>query len=889
MLLLGMCIAAPRYWVAKSRSQSAGRSTTDRFVAEHRPCLPLPFVARSSTSGVQVFLSAPTPQTAPEPSVGRLSKRPLAPAGRLVLIPPQELPPAPPTLADVFPGVDLGAVLRKLGRHAAGWQPGELTAPLARLVSDRLKRLPPPPQIVSSSPTSAESSPVFSSPPTLVGSLLVTSPTQRLAMVPDRGSKVPRIEGPRLDAPQEPWDIVVDVRRGPTWRKPLALIDQLEQLARCRESSSWANRALRQFGALADERGLSDREAADRLDRIRALSVEARQLAATIDDPRLATEVRRAHFAIERRVAVWSPVRGIRLAELDVPHAQFAGDERLRDALSQLDELTGESERGAQWRDYLLSDALAQAADQGERMSLAERRALARQILARVSTGRLSARQRQFLASPPVAAVAGQMRHWAGERVNVDRLVANLEAYEQSGSPRVAQQIASDCRRLEWSPDDLHRRLADHIEEHYRNANFRVAITAELLDQLLPEQEPSGFQPIRERIVGTPVRGRQQTVTVLTTRLVPDENFLRLALVAQGNVDSHTVAHGDGARLWTRGSTDFHARKLVTVAADGMRVYPATAVATSQSRLVGVRTDYDNLPLVGKWARNEAHKQFHQNRSRACMMVQRKVSDRAVSDLDAEAGPYLARLRDKIATSFDDLRQTGVHIEPISLATTERRIVARLRVAGDEQLAAHTPRNRAPGDSLASMQLHESVLTNLAQCLDLDGQRLTAVELRDRIIKELGLDESDPTDEVPSDTVFHFAYEDALRFQFREGQLELTVELIELVHDRRPTRRFKVHAFYEPRIDGMRLTLARTGALGIEGRIRTGDRARLHAVFNKVLSEDQEIPILDPEKMGVGPIEDVMITQTVLEDGWLGVALGPKTEGRTAERYRSLR
>ena len=33
----------------------------------------------------------------------------------------------------------------------------------------------------------------------------------------------------------------------------------------------------------------------------------------------------------------------------------------------------------------------------------------------------------------------------------------------------------------------------------------------------------------------------------------------------------------------------------------------------------------------------------------------------------------------------------------------------------------------------------------------------------------------------------------------------------------------------------------------------------------------------------------LMITQLVLEDGWLGVAIGPQGEGRTAERLRSLR
>lgn len=869
MLLLGLCVAAPRYWDVVVTRQDPAVLTSPEGRSR-----PLPLVARSCTSGVRVYLPAPMAELVPSPSATHRPWRPDGPTGRLVLIPPDE-----PSLNAVIPGVDLAAAIREIGHRGAAVQPGQLMPLVAALVADRMERLPPAPRVVAS-------------PPTLIGPLLVTSPTDRLAMMPDRAAATPSLQLPSLGVAPDPWETAlpsVSETRGVRWQVPWALVEQLERLERFPTSAAWATRTLAEIAVLTDRPGLSDDEVSDQLGRIGRLADEATELVAAAGDERLATELRRAQYAIQRRIEVWSLVQGIRSTGDQTPHARLEGDRLLRDALDQLTQLTGESQRGSDWRDYLLTASLAKVADAGARTSPAGRRELARQILDRVSTDGLSWSQQHFVTSEPIAALTGELRHWAAERVDLDRLTVSLETYERSRSPRVAQAIALERRKLAWSPNHDHRRLAENIDLHYRNANFRIAVTAELLEQLLPQPEPAGYQPVRDRIVGTPVRGRQRTEAALSTRLVPDENVLRFALVARGNVASRTVGYGDGARVWTRGQTDFQAQKFVTITPDGMRIYPAVANAESRTRLVGIRTDYDGLPFLQSWARSEAQNQYRRKRARARAIVEAKVAAQAQADLDSEAGPYLDRLRDRVASRLDELRETGVHVQPIALGTTQQRVVARLRVAGDDQLASHTPRNRAPADSLASVQMHETVLVNLSRCLELDGQRLTAVELRDLIQDRFGDIDTESTDDVPGDTLFHFAYEDALTFQFNNGQMELTVALVELVHGGRTMRNFRVHAFYEPRIAGTRLTLARTGALGIEGRIGTGERARLHAIFNKVLSEDAEIPVLDPERMGLGQLEGVMITQAVLEDGWMGIALGPETAGRTAQRLRSLR
>ena len=226
---------------------------------------------------------------------------------------------------------------------------------------------------------------------------------------------------------------------------------------------------------------------------------------------------------------------------------------------------------------------------------------------------------------------------------------------------------------------------------------------------------------------------------------------------------------------------------------------------------------------------------------------------------------------------------------PIELSTTADRVIARLRIARQEQLGGHTPRPRAPADSLASAQVHESALTNAAASLGLDGQRLTAQELQ-TLMREKLTRSSEPTvSPLDADTVFDFAAQDAVRFRVADQRLELTLSLREVNHERNSVRNFRVHAFYVPVINGLEAQFVRDGALGIEGRIGTGERARMHGVFNKVLSEERGLPIVRLNDPNDKRLAGLTITQLVLEDGWIGLAIGPGYADRTAERTRMLR
>jgi hypothetical protein len=237
----------------------------------------------------------------------------------------------------------------------------------------------------------------------------------------------------------------------------------------------------------------------------------------------------------------------------------------------------------------------------------------------------------------------------------------------------------------------------------------------------------------------------------------------------------------------------------------------------------------------------------------------------------------------------DPLAQGGVEVKTIELTTTNERLIARLRVAGEAQLGGHTPRPRALSDSLASVQVHETALTNAAVSLGLNGERLTAPQLQARLQEKFPGLKSDSPPETREDTIFQFADQGAVLFHIESGRFEIAVRVVEFVQESRRIRNFIVHAYYVPVVNGLSAELVREGALGIEGRINANERARLYSVFNEVLGAERHLPVVKLQDPTDLRLAGLTISQFVLEDGWLGVAVGPDPGGRVAEQSRSLR
>ena len=368
-----------------------------------------------------------------------------------------------------------------------------------------------------------------------------------------------------------------------------------------------------------------------------------------------------------------------------------------------------------------------------------------------------AAAKNRFATRVPWNSTANAYAGQGSDAPDLHSLSSDLETYEQNRSPRLARSILKHQVRLAQSPDARQQELARQIEENYRNSNVRVAISAKLIQRFVPKQQ-NEMRPVRDRIVGTPVRGQSITNSENNVVLHPDTERWHVDLQSTGTVDSDTVADGGQVRVHTVGSTSFTAEKSIVVERGGVRMGQSTADASSSSHLLGVRTDFDWMPLVNDMVRTRAIDEYRRKRPLAQAEVEWKVAGRVERQLDEHAGGAVDRMQRQLREQVTGpLESAGVELTPIELTTTDRRVIARLRVAGRDQLGGHTPRPRAPSDSLASVQVHESALTNAAVSLTLDGKRLTAPELQQLVREKFARNKLPAETVVEADTVFEFA------------------------------------------------------------------------------------------------------------------------------------
>ncbi|HEV2972027.1 MAG TPA: hypothetical protein VGY55_18785 [Pirellulales bacterium] len=454
-------------------------------------------------------------------------------------------------------------------------------------------------------------------------------------------------------------------------------------------------------------------------------------------------------------------------------------------------------------------------------------------------------------------------------------LLAAMERYETDGLTSDAHHLAEIRRELEASPEPDELELARRLNVHYRNANLRIAVTATLVDRLLPDPKPSNDQ-VNETILGNPVRGGSTTSTKLSVRLVPDPRNWRFDLVAAGTVGSQTRTTHGPVTFVNSGDATYQVRKRVVIDTDGVRMTSAIAEVDNSSELEGLYTSFDSIPIIRSLVRNYAMSQEEQSRDEADREAKEKIAAKAMRRVDAEADPKLAAAQDKFNRDWlEPLRKLSLDPAAPAMETTDSRLVLRSRLAGGDQLGANTPRPEAPSGSLASAQVHESTINNLLDHLDLTGRTFTLPELHKWLAEKLGRGETKDPQDLPEGVHLTFAKNDPIRVRCDGNHLELILNIGEIRDGRRHWHDFEVRAAYRPVARGLAAQFEREGTIELGGQYKGKPEIALRGIFSKVLSRERKLNLLPPA-LAVDPrLAGLEVTQFVVEGGWIGTAIGP--------------
>jgi hypothetical protein len=686
------------------------------------------------------------------------------------------------------------------------------------------------------------------------------------------------LEAP-LPKPIDRTPAILPPKSAGVWPHAEALERQLIALAE--ESSTdaaWTKRVKQQLDALVAIGSLASDEVPRILFRLEALAEEVVRDMTPGPPTRQRTLRLRAAFAIARRIAVWELVYRAAASEGVERPAPIFDRAGLTASLAEIEQLLRGVPAGKSWRAYLRLAELSELAADRDPPD-AEDRKLVRDVLAQLDSPRLDQTQHEFLKRAPFCQLAESLRPTAHDPVDLGGLLAALEERESVDGSLVAQRIADMYQVLRWSSDETQVQLAEAINDNHRNANVRVAISAELLNRFVPAPQVMA-EPVVDNIRGADVFGRSESVARLRIVLLPDRLRWRMGLEAHGNVASETESSKGPARFWNDGLGAFNVRKEVTLDRRGLAVNRAHGHADSEAFLKDFETDFDGIPLITPLIRAIARGQYENEQPAARQEISEKISQKASQRLDQEVDQRVVQaereFNQKLIKPLDKL---NLEPTPVDMQTTERRLIVRYRLAGPHQLSAYTPRPQAPGNSMVSLQLHESMFNNTLENLKLADRRVDLRTLYVEMLRRFEAKEIKIPEDLPEDVTVHFAEHDPVRISCEEGRVKLTIRLKELNHaDRHTWKDFEVHGYYRPSDNQLEANLVRDGNLELVGELKLGDQIALRGIFAKVLSRNRQLSIINKQLLARPQLADLQVTQFVIQDGWMGVALGPKSD-----------
>ncbi|MCG8585782.1 MAG: hypothetical protein MI757_13835 [Pirellulales bacterium] len=676
------------------------------------------------------------------------------------------------------------------------------------------------------------------------------------------------------------------------WPRPHALLDWLERVASYPEYADWSQEVAAQIRELTTPYRPSADRTEELLNGIRSAVNPIQTFIGETDDHHLKSQLRRARYALRRRIDLWQLAQDSTRETYDRIASRAPLDDlalsreilapRVDAAIEDVRAFTEQHTNGSTWDRYLRLDELdSLAAETHSETTQTRRRTAAHQVLVRLANVSYQKRYVSVAQNPAIGQLREALRHWSSETVDSRELLEHIEQYENYGLPSNARQIALHYQRLAFAPNQQEQQLGGRLARHYRNANVRMAISSELLNRMLPE--PSTItEPIDDIIGGVPAWGTSNTQTQLRLRLVPDDRRLHMVLEARGTVNSASESDAGFATLYSEGTSEFVAQKTVVADRTQVHLMPAVADAESDSDLVNVFTRVDAIPIFGSLADSIVRAQADRRYADVISEVEHKVANKARHRLDEEVTARSANAQARLnAKVVSPLAQFGLDPTVVSLQTTDKRLILRHRLAGYEQLGAHTARPRAPSDSLISWQLHQSALNNALENLQLAGKTFDIAELHQWIHERIGVAPGKLDEDLPEDVVMMFPSRDVLRVTCENGQVVLTLVFRKFTRGRRSWTNFGVRARFEPQVEGRQIKLVRNGSFEIVSR-KYGSKPQflLRSIVARMLSETKEIDLVPTKIAGDPRIADLAVTQLDIVDGWIGFALGPQRNGR---------
>ncbi|HMO14047.1 MAG TPA: hypothetical protein PKD64_13765 [Pirellulaceae bacterium] len=584
----------------------------------------------------------------------------------------------------------------------------------------------------------------------------------------------------------------------------------------------------------------------------------------------------RANHGLERRLHVWWYVSSLSQLNLDVhpaphPHAVLNSLDSAYARLRPYKNLPD-------WAEYFEFERLSKAYSI-EPSTPAQRQLVARRVYGRVTSPCLTDAQRKFCREILGDQLIHKLQDACCQNVDFHRLLSTIEAYESEACGVNLFNLNSEFLNLQYSRHIEFNRFARVLDNIYRNANIRICISPEFVNRTLPRQ-PEISEPMTDRMLGAQVLGNNRIQNRLNVDFIPHPEELRLRLTTNGTVLSRTRALHSGFTFHNSGNSRFTGVSEIAITKSGLTSDVAQVSASTSQLLLGIRSRFDELPLLGWAARNLAEQQQRNSASVANRLVEEKLKNMTKARFEEEVGGQLEVARELfLQRVITPLNLLELEPTPIELQTSQDAAVIRYRIAGRDQMAAFEARPDSVPGNLLNMQVHQSAINNLLGKMNVNGQRFTPDEFVEHFKDLMGSHQHLRYEKKSHehDARLTFAAIEGIHVGFINQRVELTLNLSQFsLGKTQRWRNISVTGIYIPQVDGLKIHFVQDPERGLRlngHRLGIADELALRTVFNTAFPESFSMPSLDELVPPQIPMDDLVISQLVFNNGWVGISI----------------
>ncbi|MBM83185.1 MAG: hypothetical protein CMJ78_21705 [Planctomycetaceae bacterium] len=367
-------------------------------------------------------------------------------------------------------------------------------------------------------------------------------------------------------------------------------------------------------------------------------------------------------------------------------------------------------------------------------------------------------------------------------RGHLASMLSAIRASEETTGQAAAAEIRTHFDAAIEAAPDKGGMLTQVMREHYFNYNLRVIASEDLLNRLVT-QERNEEGKVEDFILGAQVDGTQKTKATVGLDLKESSDRIKFHITLNGTSQTDTRGVTRQATVFTEGRHKFNASKEITFDGDKFKTEEAEIEVDANNTTVGAQSASGNSTgLVARIAMRAAKRKKAQSEA----IAEQKMRERLKPEFNNEIDTMFVSLNEKLDGKLNGpLKKMRLFPSARSFATTEKSLVVKTRLMDEGEIAGSAP-NVVSSDKGLVLQLHQSLLNNALDRMDLAGKSLDEAGLKAQLEKAistfLGREYQFPAPQVAEGedvkqdkTLFVFPKEDVLRIQLSAGELLLTL------------------------------------------------------------------------------------------------------------------